>query len=486
MFPNYANSTNDRALIVAGDAEMKSVLQQALLEAGWEVSVWDGRQAILPYEARREWLLAIVCAEAVDSDVIAALENLGVTAASRHPTVLVITRKSSVADAIHCAEFGAVEYLVWPVAPEQVAEIAARARAQAEGKPSNVERPITAINRGFAKPLDKPGTLMIGSSRAMLDLAKQVVKIAKAPGLRAFITGETGTGKEVIARLIHENSQCTGPFRAVNCAATVEGLLESDLFGHEKGAFTGAHATKRGFWEEAANGTLFLDEITEASPAVQAKLLRALQEGVIRRVGSNTEIKVTARVIAASNQDLERAMKERTFRTDLYYRLGLVLRLPPLRERPEDIPQLALHFARRFNKDAVITPEAMEALCVYDWPGNVRELESVIQRIIAFTGRIILREDVLSHINAGETRDEMMRHYFRGVWGALPQIKPEGWPTVVELRDWYVQQVFYYMGRESAVARHVGLDVRTVNAILRKDEAWRESGEESPPASERQ
>ncbi len=483
MFPNYTNSTKDRALIIAGDAEMKSVLQQALLEADWEVSVWDGRQAILPYEARREWLLAIVCAEAVDRHVIEVLESLRATVALRRPTVLVVTRQSSIADAIHCAEFGAVEYLVWPVAPEQVAEIAGRVRAQAEEKPVLGNRPATGINRRLAKPSDESGTLMIGSSRVMLDLAKQVVKIAKAPGLRAFITGETGTGKEIVARLIHEYSQCTGPFRAVNCAATVEGLLESDLFGHEKGAFTGAHATKRGFWEEAANGTLFLDEITEASPAVQAKLLRALQEGVIRRVGSNQEIKVTARVIAASNQDLERAMKERTFRTDLYYRLGLVLRLPPLRERPEDIPQLAQHFARRFNKDAVITPEAIEALCLYDWPGNVRELESVVQRIIAFTGRIVLREDVLGHINAGETRDEMMRHYFRGVWGALPQIKPEGWPTIVELRDWYVQQVFYYMGRESAVARHVGLDVRTVNAILRKDEVWQESDEESPPES---
>jgi transcriptional regulator with GAF, ATPase, and Fis domain len=166
------------------------------------------------------------------------------------------------------------------------------------------------------------------------------------------------------------------------------GLLESDLFGHEKGAFTGAYATKKSFWEEAAGGTLFLDEITEASLTVQAKLLRALQEGLIRRVGSNQEIKVAARVIAASNKD-EKAVKEGTFRQDLYYRLGQILRLPPLRERREDIPELADHFRRRAMKETVFTPEALDALCDYDWPGNMREFESVIQRIIAFSGRFV-------------------------------------------------------------------------------------------------
>src|SRR5262249_16630595 len=281
--------------------------------------------------------------------------------------------------------------------------------------------------------------------------------------------------KEVVARTIHEISRCSGPFRAVNCAATVEGLLESDLFGHEKGAFTGAHATKRGFWEEAARGTLFLDEITEASLGVRAKLLGALQEGLIRGVGSNQEIKVTARVIAASNKDVEKAVKDGTFRQDLYYRLGQVLRLPPLRERREDIPPLVEHFRRRALKETVFTPEALDALCDYDWPGNVRELESVIQRIIAFSGRFVFREDVLRHIKIEEAGDDTVRKSLSAFWDSIHSIKQGDWPTMVELRDWYVQQAYCYLGKESAVARRLGLDVRTVNAILRKEAGQLES-----------
>jgi transcriptional regulator with GAF, ATPase, and Fis domain len=247
--------------------------------------------------------------------------------------------------------------------------------------------------------------MMIGGSAAIIAFSKQIARIARTPGMRAFITGETGTGKEVVARTIHEISRCSGPFRAVNCAATVEGLLESDLFGHEKGAFTDAYATKKGFWEEAAGG-LFLDEITEASLTVQAKLLRALQEGLIRRVGSNQEIKVATRVIAASYKDIEKAVKDGTFRQDLYYRLGQAMRLPPLRERRKDMPELIENFRRRAMKETVFTPEAIDALCDYDWLGNMREIESVIQRIIAFSGRFVFREDVLLHIKLEDAGDD--------------------------------------------------------------------------------
>src|SRR5262249_52592563 len=482
----HNNPTAGRALIVADDAVMKMVLQRTLWQANWNVEVCGGREDWLSSASHGSWLFIAVCA---DDDCLCAteiLEELQDEISAGRSFVVVIAKRPSIHDAIVCVQLGATDYLAWPILPSRVIEIAERARRQDQYELKNEYRSAVEISLAGVKHQKQAERMMMGGCGSMIEFSKQIVRIARTPGMRAFITGETGTGKEVVARTIHEISRCSGPFRAVNCAATVEGLLESDLFGHEKGAFTGAHATKRGFWEEAARGTLFLDEITEASLGVQAKLLRALQEGLIRRVGSNQEIKVTARVIAASNKDVEKAVKDGTFRQDLYYRLGQVLRLPPLRERREDIPPLVDHFRRRAMKETVFTPEALDALCDYDWPGNVRELESVIQRIIAFTGRIILREDVLSHINAGETRDEMMRHYFRGVWGALPQIKPEGWPTIVELRDWYVQQVFYYMGRESAVARHVGLDVRTVNAILRKDESWRESVEESTPASERQ
>jgi transcriptional regulator with GAF, ATPase, and Fis domain len=308
--------------------------------------------------------------------------------------------------------------------------------------------------------------VLIGGSAAMIELSKQLVRIARSDDLRVFVTGETGTGKEVVARLIHEISGRKGQFLAVNCAATVESLLESDLFGHEKGAFTGAHTTKKGLWEEAANGTLFLDEITETSPAVQAKLLRVLQEGTIRRVGSNREIKVSARVIAASNRDLEQAVKDGQFRQDLYYRLGQVLRLPPLRERLEDIPPLVDHFCQRAPKQVVITPEAMDALCTYHWPGNVRELESVIQQVISSSGRFVFREDIMRHV---QVEDRQQKKVNLPLWSAMNAFSREGWPTMREVRNWYVGEAFLFFRKESVVARYLGLDVRTVQAIL-KDE----------------
>lgn len=297
----------------------------------------------------------------------------------------------------------------------------------------------------------------------MVELSKQLVRLARTPELRVFINGETGTGKEVVARMIHDLSGCSGPFQAVNCAATVESLLESDLFGHEKGSFTGAHATKKGLWEETANGTLFLDEITETSPTVQAKLLRVLQEGFIRRIGSTREIKVTARVIAASNRDLEQAVREGIFRRDLYYRLGQVLRLPPLRERLDDIPLLVEHFCQRASREIVVTPEAMELLCAYEWPGNVRELESVIQQIISFSGHFVFREDVLRHISVSKVEHKNFNLQF---WSALNALRRGEWPTINEMRNGYVTCAYLFLGKESVVARYLGMDARTVTGIL--------------------
>jgi transcriptional regulator with GAF, ATPase, and Fis domain len=319
---------------------------------------------------------------------------------------------------------------------------------------------------------------MIGNSAKMVELSKQIAKVASTPGMRVFITGETGTGKEIVARQIHDLSGCAGPFRAVNCAAAVETLLESELFGHEKGAFTGAHAMKKGLWEEAADGTLFLDEITETSLSVQAKLLRALQEGVIRRVGANQEIKVTARVIAASNKNIEKAVAEGTFREDLYYRLGQVLHLPPLRQRRDDIPLLVEHFLRRASTTKVITPEALDALSAYDWPGNVRQLETVIQLLTVFAGRFVFREDVARHIQMEKTREEFEREVLLALWRTVPRVKPGEWPTINQLRNWYVQNAYQILGKQSVVAKQLGLDVRTVNTILQKEESMVDASEQ--------
>jgi DNA-binding NtrC family response regulator len=461
---NNPDQQVERALIVAPVPTTQHPIQAILEQAGWNVEVCHSQERVGSMREKSFRLMIVVVQDAGSDSLPNTLKSLRPFIANERSFLIVIAVNPSISDAMLSIRLGAMDYLAWPVAPSQLIEIAERIRKLTSFAATSGSQSIPS-NESAQKPqgIDR---VLIGCSAAMIDLSKQIVRVARSDDLRVFITGETGTGKEVVARLIHEISGRKGQFLAVNCAATVESLLESDLFGHEKGAFTGAHTTKKGLWEEAANGTLFLDEITETSPAVQAKLLRVLQEGTIRRVGSNREIKVSARVIAASNRDLEQAVKEGQFRQDIYYRLGQVLRLPPLRERLEDIPLLVEHFLQRASGQVVITPEAMEVLCAYDWPGNVRELESVIQQIISSSGRFVFREDVLRHMRLEDRREKKGN---LPLWSAMNAFRREGWPTMREVRNWYVGEAFLFFRKESAVARNLGLDVRTVQAIL-KDE----------------
>lgn len=456
-----SNELKNRALIIATDPSIQNTLQRILEQAEWQVEIChDLSDSNLLVKSFR-CLLIVVAYENDSESLLELLRSIQTPVANEQAFVVIIAMQPSINDALLCTRNGAMDYLAWPVSPRHLVEIAERARKLASFETSKIQNPTEPVNNHHQNP-----RALIGSAASMIEVSKQIVRIARSPDLRVFITGETGTGKEVVARLIHEISGRKGPFLAVNCAATVESLLESDLFGHEKGAFTGGHATKKGLWEEAADGTLFLDEITETSPSVQAKLLRVLQEGAIRRVGSNREVKVTARIIAASNRDLEQAVREGTFRRDLFYRLGQVLRLPPLRERLEDIPLLVAHFCRRADREIVITPEAMDLLCAYEWPGNVRELESVIQQIITFSGRFIFREDVLRHINVPVHQQRKVNLPF---WSAMNSLSQEKWPTMREIRNWYVIEAYLYFRKESIVARYLGLDVRTVSLILREE-----------------
>src|SRR5205085_8473901 len=234
---------------------------------------------------------------------------------------------------------------------------------------------------------------------AFVEVMKLVGRVA-ATNLPVLITGESGTGKEVVARAIHHHSaRAGGAFVAVNCGAIPSELIESELFGHVRGAFTGAERDRRGLLQEADGGTILLDEITETTPAFQVKLLRALQEGEIRRVGSNNTVSVDVRVIAATNREVEQEMKEGRFRQDLFYRLNAVtLRLPPLRERREDIMPLARHFAARTaragQEPVSFSRDASLALVAYDWPGNIRELENAVIRAVALCDRAVRPEDL--------------------------------------------------------------------------------------------
>ncbi|MGE0129323.1 MAG: sigma-54-dependent transcriptional regulator [Blastocatellales bacterium] len=467
------NTTERRALIIASNQATTTSLRKILEQAEWRVEVGRDQDEFNLLAEQASWLLVIMICERGSSEMLKMLQSLQPAIASETTSAIVIAEQLSISDAILCTRNGALDYLSWPIIPSQLLEIAERAYRLAEYAALKSQGEVTGQEKSEnarAAP-NQSGRAMIGSSVAMIELSKQIVRIARSPELRVLINGETGTGKEVVARLLHDLSSRNGPFLPVNCAATVESLLESDLFGHEKGAFTGAHATKKGLWEEAGSGTLFLDEITETSPTVQAKLLRVLQEGVIRRVGSNREIKVSARVIAASNRDIEQAVREGTFRRDLYYRLGQVLRLPPLRERLEDIPLLVAHFCQRAARKIVVTDDAMELLCAYEWPGNVRELESVIQQLITFSGRFVFREDVLRHINVANPQHRKVNLPF---WSAMNSLRRDEWPSIRDLRNWYVTQAYLYFGQESVVARYLGMDARTVSTIL---EEVAESGE---------
>ncbi|HEA4826415.1 TPA: sigma 54-interacting transcriptional regulator [Escherichia coli] len=257
---------------------------------------------------------------------------------------------------------------------------------------------------------------ILTNSPAMMDICKDTAKIALSQA-SVLISGESGTGKELIARAIHYNSRrAKGPFIKVNCAALPESLLESELFGHEKGAFTGAQTLRQGLFERANEGTLLLDEIGEMPLVLQAKLLRILQEREFERIGGHQTIKVDIRVIAATNRDLQAMVKEGTFREDLFYRLNVIhLILPPLRDRREDISLLANHFLQKFSsenqRDIIdIDPMAMSLLTAWSWPGNIRELSNVIERAVVMnSGPIIFSEDLPPQIrqpvcNAGEAK----------------------------------------------------------------------------------
>ena len=243
---------------------------------------------------------------------------------------------------------------------------------------------------------------IVGRSRPVRDILTRIIKIAPTD-TTVLITGDSGTGKELIAKAVHVNSKRSNrPFVPVNCAAISETLLESELFGHVKGAFTGAVSTRKGLFEEASGGTFFFDEIAETTPSLQAKLLRAVQEKEIRRIGDNKPIPVDVRIIAATNQDLLEAIREKTFREDLYYRLNVVrFMLPKLRERPEDIPVLVEHFLKKFSakmsRSVRLAKGVMERLTTYEFPGNVRELENMIEQGVALTmeGDEIQIEDLL-------------------------------------------------------------------------------------------
>jgi len=364
-----------RILIADDKASMREMLTQAMEAKGFEVvAVPDGNAALEQAEAGVD--LVITDLRMPGRDGIEVLT--GVKRISPDTEVIVMTAFGTVENAVEAMRLGAFDYILKPFSIDEL-ELKVD-RALDRGRLAQEVRYLKEQDARRAGP-------MIGEGQVMRDVQKLIDKVAVSAS-PVLVLGESGTGKELVAREIHRRSpRAQGPFVAVNCAALSEGVLESELFGHEKGAFTGALAGRKGRFELADGGTLFLDEIGELPPAVQVKLLRVLQATEFERVGGNKTIRVDTRIVAATHKDLRQAIPKGEFREDLYYRLNVIsIELPPLRDRRDDIPALAEHFLVRYGREMAkpvrLSAEVLDRLTHYRWPGNIRELQNVVERAV--------------------------------------------------------------------------------------------------------
>jgi two-component system response regulator PilR (NtrC family) len=380
-----------RLLIVDDEESLLDFLSLLFLQEGYEVetakNVETGRREL----ARKSFDLVLCDVTMPDGSGLDLLREIKANEPS--PPVIMMTAYTSTKTAIEAMKLGAADYVSKPFDVEELKIVAQKALERAELSRENVY---------LRRELEQKYTFnnIIGKSSRMQAIFSLVERIARTNST-VLINGESGTGKELIARAIHYSSpRANRRFLSINCGALPENLLESELFGHERGAFTGAVRDKKGLFQEADRGTLFLDEIGEMVPAMQVKLLRALQEKTVRKVGGTEEEQVDVRIIAATHQDLETRITTGEFREDLYYRINVLpIHLPPLRQRREDIPILVDFFLQKYCKQMELPPrqisvEAMQMLEGYDWPGNVRELENLIERLLA-----------LSHADTITTRD---------------------------------------------------------------------------------
>jgi len=380
-------------------------VSEALRQEGHQVVTCTCGSEATALCGEEEFAVAVVDMKLPDISGLALLKEIK----ARHPEteVIVITAYGTIDVAVEAMRAGAFDFITKPFPVEEILMKVQRARERhsLQKRVRNLSHQAEFLKGEMRTYYDPDG--LIGESDAMRAIKGDIARLAGSKAA-VLILGETGTGKELIARAIHDrSSRRDGPFVRVNCAAFAETLLESELFGHEKGAFTGAHARKPGRFELADGGTIFLDEIAELSPPAQAKILRVLQEEEFERVGGTETLKVDVRVIAATNRDLAALVEEGRFREDLFYRLNVVpLVVPPLRERKEDIPVLIDHFLRRYAQEnhkrvRGFTKEALEAIMAYHWPGNVRELENAVERGVVLTEQEWIGPELLPFQSGG-------------------------------------------------------------------------------------
>jgi len=436
-------SMAEELLVVDDEPQMLIAIHETLRRRGYGITTAGSGMEALCRLKEKHYQLVITDMRMPDVSGIDLLRK--VKHLSPQTPVILLTAYGTIQNAVDAMRDGAYDYLLKPFSSESLEKVVRRALDAAPGKNEKVAHDIVTQDPAFSRTLEQAAQAASGNATVLIE-------------------AESGTGKELLARMIHmKSSRSSNAFVAVNCAALPESLLESELFGFEKGAFTGAHASKPGKFELADKGTLLLDEIGEMAPILQAKLLRVLQEKEVDRIGGRDPVGIDVRVIATTNRDLQMLVREGEFRADLYYRLHVVrLTIPPLRERPDDIPLLADFFCRRYGKNsdgaARLSEDAIRRLLHYPWPGNVRELENTIQRAVTLcSGSEIQPEDL---------------------WLASPEpssaqspiVSEPGFPGGVTMREMERQLICRTLrdtgGNRTRAAKSLGISLRTLRNKL--------------------
>ncbi|MFN2491926.1 MAG: sigma-54-dependent transcriptional regulator [Pyrinomonadaceae bacterium] len=450
-----------QTLVIDDEPQLRGFVRHVLQDDGWEVS--EAASAEEAFEMLREgnWSMVLCDVLMGGADGFSVLKRF--KEELPQTKVVLMTGQGTAVGALDATAYGAYDYLLKPFTVEALQALSRAIKERLQNRPH--QRLVS--HRGAR--LNASDIDLVGRSAALIEVMKQVGRVA-GTNLTVLLTGESGTGKEVVASALHQRSKRNEkPFVAVNCGAIPSQLIESELFGHTRGSFTGAEKERRGLWEEADGGTVFLDEITETTPAFQVKLLRALQEGEIRKVGSNQTQKVDVRVIAASNRDVEQEVKAGRFREDLFYRLNAVaIVLPPLRDRREDILPLAQCFARQIyslNSTVTFSAEALSLMENYPWPGNIRELENAVVRAAAMCDGVIRPRDfperVKNYIDQQMLTSEQIE--------ALPAEAGEEWVSLAEVEGRYVRRLLEHMkGNKQATARVLGVDRKTLDRMIKR------------------
>lgn len=449
--------TSPLILIAEDEDLMRAILTRLLEEAGYRVSATGSAEEALEKFAAEDVAVTLTDIRMAGMDGLALLDRIKDIDAEA--LVIVMTAYSSVDSAVAALRKGAYDYITKPFVNEDLLQSVKNAIRQRE---------LFRENRQLRRELDRRYSFseIIGNSPALQAVFRLVEKVA-GTNTNILIQGESGTGKELIARAIHHNSpRAERPFVAINCGALPETLLESELFGHTKGAFTGAVANKLGLFRSAEGGTVFLDEVGEITPAMQVRLLRAVQEHEVTPVGAEHAINFDARIICATNRDLEKEVAEGRFREDLFYRLNVIeIHLPPLRERREDIPLLVRNFITRTAREQSsdeksLDPAAMSALINYHWPGNVRELQNAIERAFTLSGDAIDLDSLPPRVREAASQTTTMRD-------------PDGLrPTLEEIERRHIFETLASVNQDKACAANIlGIDLSTLYRKLKRYDA---------------